>query len=57
MHGKEFTKLYFAVFIGPLELLARNKQQAFCKSVDRAAHRVLARQISRTHEKATEIDQ
>ena len=53
MHEKEFTKLYFTLSIGPLELLAHNAQHAFCKSVDRAAHRDLARQFSCMHEKAT----
>ena len=57
MYEKEFTKLYFAASIRPLWLLAHNAQQAFRKSVDRAAHRDLARQFSFTHEKATEIDQ
>ena len=57
MHEKKFTKLYFTISIGPLELLAHSAQRAFCKSVDQAAHRDLARQFSRTHEKATEVDQ
>ena len=56
MHEKEFTNLYFALSIGPLELLAHSTQRAFCKSVDRAAHQDLAIQFSPTHEKATEID-
>ena len=34
---KKIAKSYFAVFIGPLELLARNTQAAFCKSIDLAA--------------------
>ena len=37
MHEKKIAKSYFAVFIGPLELLARNTQAAFCKSIDLAA--------------------
>ena len=57
MHEKEFTKLYFNLSIGPLELLPQSAQRAFGKSVDQAAQQDLARQFSRTHEKATEVDQ
>ena len=43
MHEKEFTKVYFAVSIVPLEPLVHNAQRAFCKSVDLAARRDLDR--------------
>ena len=57
MHEKEFTKVYFALSIGPLELPVHDAQQAFCQSVDRVAHPDLTMQFSCTHEKATKIDQ